>query len=433
MPKPKRDPVMLTDAKVRALRPDPAGEYHQGDLAVPGFAVRVRPSGTRVYVLFKRRPGETKPTKITIGRIDVISLADARQRAREETAAVRRGVDVNAEKRRQAEVRAAERQRALAVEANTGYPAGSFGELAEAFIRVECGALARGAEVEAVIRRSLLPAWGRRPLDGLRRRDLTALLDPVVAAGRTQAAHKLREIAIRIVNWAVDRGELETNFLASPSRGRRRSGLLRRSRRDRVLSSDEIRAVWAACDRVAKPFGDIVRLLLILGQRREEIAGMEWRELDLEQSLWIIPPARYKTELEHAVPLPAIAVDLLRHVPKIDDVYVFSTVPGTRFSGFSKSMARLRPLAGIADWRLHDLRRTVRTGLSGLRVDATHRIGSDIAERVLGHVIGGVRGIYDRYQYLDEKRDALDRWANQLRDVVEPPPANVVELRAAAG
>jgi len=96
-------------------------------------------------------------------------------------------------------------------------------------------------------------------------------------------------------------------------------------------------------------------------------------------------------------------------------------------------MKRLRGLSGIAErWTLHDLRRTVRSGLSGLRVDGSHRIGSDIAERVLGHVVGGGRGIYDRYEYLDEKREALDLWAKRLRDIVEPPLENVIELRAAA-
>jgi integrase len=420
MPQARSARVNLTDFKVKALRPDPKGEYIQGDTQVPGLGVRVRPSGGASYVVMKRLPGEAKPTRITLGRVDDLSLQDAREKARQAITATRQGVRLNAEKRR-------DRQLVRQVKAETGYRPGTFGETAERYIRSECKALARGAEVEAIIKRHLLPAWGEQALDTLRRRDLTAVLDPILAAGRTQCAHMLREIAIRIVNWAIDRGEIDINYLATASRGRRRAGILRRTRRDRVLTDDEIRASWQACDQVGWPFRDFVRLALMLGQRREEIAAMEWTELDLERRLWVIPGERYKTRVEHAVPLPASAVELISSMPRLCDRFVFSTEPGTHFSGFSKSKARLDKLSGVTGWRIHDLRRTMRTNLAGLRVDP------DTAERVLGHVIGGVRGVYDRYAYLDEKRDALDRWAARLRSIVEPPPENVVELRAASG
>src|SRR5205823_3785242 len=158
-------------------------------------------------------------------------------------------------------------------------------------------------------------------LDLLRRRDLTAELDPIMASGRTQAAHKLREVAIRLVNWAIERGDIELNYLASPSRGRRRAGIIRRIRRTRVLTDDEIRAIWRACDEIAWPFRDFVRMGLALGQRRSEIAGMEWNELDLDRALWVIPALRHKPSTEHirvdhAVPLPCIAMDMFRAMPR---------------------------------------------------------------------------------------------------------------------
>lgn len=422
MPMPKHSPVVLTDAKVRNLKPDPAGEYIQGDLATPGFGIRVRATGAASYVVMKRMPGESKPTRVTLGRVGTLTLAEARERAREATTAVRQGVDVNAEKRREQIARKAERQRARIVEEDTGFRPDTFGETVIRYMRQECTALRRGAEIEAIIRRHLLPLWGERTLDGLRRRDLTAALDPLVAAGKTQAAHKLREVAIRIVNWAVDRGDIEVNYLASASRGRKRSGILRRSRRDRVLTDDEIRAVWLACDDVGHPFGALVRLLLLTGQRKTEVAGIEWAELDLKAGIWTIPPDRYKTGIEHAVPLPAPVVDLIHAVPRICNRYVLSTRPGTHFSGYNKAKARLDELSGVNDWRLHDLRRTVRTGLAGLKVEP------DIAERVVGHVIGGVRGVYDRHRYIDEKRDALERWAQHLGGIVHPEPGKVVRL-----
>ena len=414
----KHEPVNLTDFKVKALKPD-TGEYIQGDLQVPGLGVRLRPSGAASYVVMKRLPGQTKPTRITLGRVGDLTLQDAREKAREAIAATRQGVRVNAEKRR-------ERTIARQVEAETGYRPGSFGETAERYIRSECKMLARGADVEAVIRRHLLPPWGERQLDELRRRDLTALLDPIIESGRTQSAHKLREVAIRIVNWAIDRGDIELNFLATASRGRRRAGILRRTRRDRVLTDDEIRAIWQACYHVGWPFRDFVRLALMLGQRREEIAAMEWVELDLQRRLWVIPAERYKTRVEHAIPLPAPAIELICSMPRVCERFVFSTAPGTHFSGFSKSKARLDDLSRVSGWRIHDLRRTVRTNLAALRVD------TNTAERVLGHVIGGVRGVYDRYAYLDEKREALDRWAARLGCIIDPPPENVIELRVSA-
>jgi integrase len=379
----------------------------------------MRPSGVASYVVMKRLPGHTKPTRITLGRVGVLTLQEARAEAREAIAATRQGVRVNAEKRHQ-------RTLTHRVETETGYRPGSFGEVAERYIRSECKNLTRGAEVAAIIRRCLLPAWGERLLEELRRRDLTALLDPIVETGRTQAAHKLREVAIRIVNWAIDRGDLELNFLATASRGRRRADIIRRTRRDRVLSDDEIRAVWAGCDHMGWPFRELVRLALALGQRRDEIAGMEWCEIDLAHALWVIPANRYKTRVEHTVPLPGCAVDLISSLPKLCDRFVFSTSPGTHFSGFSKAKAQLDVLSGVTGWRLHDLRRTMRTGLSALRVDP------DTAERVLGHVIGGIRGVYDHHRYEVEKRDALERWARRLETIVNPSPDNIVILSAAA-
>lgn len=425
MPQAKRAPAQLTDLKVRHLEPDPAGEYIQGDTLVPGFGVRVRSSGAKSYVVMKRLPGRTKPTRITLGRVDDLGLSDAREQARKDIAATRQGIQVNFEKRRA-------RRRLRQAEADTGYAPGTFGETAERYIQSECKALSRGRDIESIIRRHLIPAWAHLPLDALRRRDLTEQLDPVVASGRTQAAHKLREVAIRIVNWAIDRGDIEVNYLASPSRGRRRAGIIRRTRRTRVLNNDEIRAIWRACDEIAWPFGEFVRLALLLAQRRGEIAGMEWKELRYldvpERAVWIIPAWRHKPSAEqervdHAVPLPRMALDLIRSMPRVCDQFVFSTQPGTHFSGFSKAKARVDELVGFNDWRPHDLRRTARTNLSAL-------VPSDIAERVLGHTIGGVRGVYDLYAYLDEKRDALNRWAASLQNIVEPPPLNVVELRA---
>src|SRR5690348_10415047 len=184
MPKAKREPANLTDLKVRALRPDPESEYIQGDTQVPGFGVRVRPSGSAAYVVMKRLPGDTKPTRVTLGRVGDITLQEAREKAREAAAAVRQGIDVNLQKRQALDGRRAERDTAKRVRSETGYSPGTFGELATRYIERECTRLARGAEIERLVCRELLPPLGNRRLAELRRRDLNEIANAIVESGR---------------------------------------------------------------------------------------------------------------------------------------------------------------------------------------------------------------------------------------------------------
>ena len=177
------------------------------------------------------------------------------------------------------------------------------------------------------------------------------------------------------------------------------------------------------------PMGAFMRLALVTGQRRSEIATMERPELDLEGRLWTIAPAKSKNRKTHLVPLSALAVEILEGLPRIDDRYVFSTRAGTRISGFSKAKARAATLSGVMTWRLHDLRRTMATRLAELGVP------HPVVATLLNHSPRGVMGvtaIYSRYQYLDERREAMERWAQRIGEIVNPPPANVVPLHAAA-
>jgi integrase len=210
--------------------------------------------------------------------------------------------------------------------------------------------------------------------------------------------------------------------------------------RQRVLTDDEIRDLWAALDTIAGPFPAIVRTLLLTAQRREEVAQMQLPEL--EDDLWTIPEERYKTGLVHAVPLSTAAravIDKARAISKPTKArpFVFSTTAGKRsFAGFSKArrdldaaITNIRTEAGrdpMPHWTLHDLRRTARTLMTRAGVHP------DIAERVLGHVIPGVRGVYDRWEYIDEKRDALTKLAALVERILNPPTGNVVPMRAAA-
>lgn len=195
--------------------------------------------------------------------------------------------------------------------------------------------------------------------------------------------------------------------------------------RERTLSDDEVRRLWLACDQRPHPFGRYVQLLLLTACRRSELANLEWSEVDFVEQTIVIPGAKYKTGRAHLVPLSRQALALLQELPRIDDVYVFPGRGGGKpIAAFTQMKAGIDRLIDppLGDWNLHDTRRTVRTGLSRLRV-APH-----IAERVLGHAQTGMERHYDMHQYADEKRQAFQAWADFIDEVVQGKRRTVVPL-----
>jgi integrase len=187
----------------------------------------------------------------------------------------------------------------------------------------------------------------------------------------------------------------------------------REEKRERVLRDAEIAAVWQACDRLGFPFGPMVRVLLLTGQRLGEVAEMHPDELDMESDNWLIPAARSKSAREHIVPLADLTRGILAGLPRFAGPFVFSTTDGVRpVSGFSKAKARLDALSGVTGWRFHDLRRTCRTRLAAL---GTSEI---VAERILNHQPKGLIAVYNKHEYLDEKRAALAKWAETVAAIV---------------
>ena len=255
----------------------------------------------------------------------------------------------------------------------------------------------------------------------LRRLHLSELTDELLDAGKPGAANRVHEITKRIFNWAVERGEIE----ASPFATMRPP--VSKVMRERVLKPHEIEAVWRAWDAMGYPFGPLGKILLATAQRLREAAMMQWGEIDRDNGVWIISADRTKSGRETEVPLSSLALNILDGLPRFTEGgHVFTTTSGLRpVSGFSKMKTRTDGLAGVTGWRLHDLRRTARTGLAELGVPEI------IAEKVLNHSSRNVlTTIYNRHEYADEKRDALERWANRLREITEPPPENVTRLRA---
>ncbi len=265
------------------------------------------------------------------------------------------------------------------------------------------------------------PRWGKRSLLSLKRADMVKLMDEYAdRPGRKKYVHSLLR---KLFNWAVDREDIEVSPLAGmkapkPSPSRRR-----------VLGHEELVCLWIACDQVGWPWGPYVRLLILTMQRRQEVAEMDWSEIDLDAAVWTLPAERAKNDEAHVVPLTELAISQLQALRPKSRGFVFTTTGTTPVSGFSKAKRTLdeemRKLTKdrqqrcgkedvhpqIQDWRLHDLRRTGATNLQALGIPI------EVTEAVLNHISGtraGVAGIYNRYKYDPEKRTALNAWDQKL-------------------
>jgi integrase len=281
----------------------------------------------------------------------------------------------------------------------------------------EASRLRTGGTRKSTLKRLVYPALGDRPINDIRRSEIVRLLDTIEDESGPAMADKVLAFIRRVFNWHATRSD---DFRSPIVRGMARTKPSERARA-RILTDDELRTVWRVAEGQGA-FGRLVRFLLLTGARRTEASAMRWAELDSAD--WTLPGARNKTKLDLVRPLPKAALALLGPKPE-GTTFAFSTDGGaTALSGFSKLKAafdravaaELRkrdPAAGpLPTWGLHDLRRTARSLMSRAKVPTDH------AERVLGHVIGGVRATYDRHDFLDEKRDALEQLARLVNFIV---------------
>ncbi len=428
----------LTDPGIGKMSKAKKGKrVERFDAGAPGLALRITDKGVKSWSVYYRLDG--KHQRLTIGAWPEIGVAEARDRAREIKGQTKAGV--NPKETREAEKAAAEDE-----------AADTFGAIAEEYIKIEClerklkndkvlpPKLKRGREVESIIRRELMRHWQNRSFAELRKRDAIKLTEALVDAGKPAAAHRLHEIIRRIGRWAARRDRIGLNPFADMDPP------VDKVVRDRYLKPHEIEAVWNAWDTMGYPFGPFGKLLLVTAQRLREVAQIQWSEIDSDNALWVIPADRTKSGRETEVPLSTLALEILDALPRFaGGEFVFTTTSGkSPVSGFSKSKRRTDTLvleaareqaeeAGedpesvepMPHWRTHDLRRTARTGLAEVGVPQI------VAEKVLNHAERNVLvKTYDRHEYADEKRDALERWALRLREITEPPPKNVVKLSA---
>ena len=430
----------LTVASVERVRPPKSGRVEMLDAIVPGLALRVTSKGGKTWAVRYRIDG--KQRRMTLGPFPRIELDRAREKARDALELVDKGIDPAEELKVAKERQTAQRRASVTDPEGDAYEAGTFGAVVLQFINRVQSDKRRGWEFERIVRREILPDWGHRPITEITKRDINTVLDGLVDAGKPAAANRLHAIIRRIFNWAIGRGEI----LNSPCVGLEAPAPAAKKSRDRVLSDDEIRAMWEASGKMGWPFGQFFRLLLLTGQRREEVAGMERSELNLDEAKWTIPAERVKMDREHDVPLSATAIEILDDLPEFDKKLVFTSGPRGKkkanpISGWSRSKRRLDELMleilrkeaedrgddpeniEIANWRLHDLRRTFATGLAKLNVPL------HITSAALNHApstLMGVTAIYNRHAYFEERRHAHDAWDAYLRQLTGGKPDDKV-------
>jgi integrase len=383
----------LTDRAVAALKAR-AKPYAQPDPELAGHYVRVQPSGAKSYCAVVRAPS-SKQIWTTISSTEVLPITESRLRAREIIRRVKDGLP--------------------AVEPKAETFAAVANEWLERHVRKK--GLRSAPEYERLLDRYILPLWKDREFISIRRSDIAALLDKIEDRNGERQADYCLAVIRGLMNWAASRRD---DYTPPVQRGMRRQSPKAQARA-RILTDDEVKAVWAAADGA---FGGMVKLALLTAQRRDKVVGMRWQ--DIKDGVWTIPSDPREKGNAGAIALPRLALEVIEAQPGFaDNPFVFAGRGADQMSGFSKMKARLDRRSAVTDWTLHDLRRTARSLMSRAGVISDH------AERVLGHAIGGVEEVYDRHAYREEKRIALAKLATLIDNMVNPRE-NVIPLAASA-
>jgi integrase len=432
----------FTDIFIRSLKLRPGererwvAEYDP-DLEGSGRHFQIRLSGmpgrlVKTFYYVGRIPG-TSGTRHSIGRYGRITLQYARKTAEEWPELVEKGQNP---KQKELERLEAEKRKK---DAEARARANSFAAVAEEYIVRHVSKIRRSDIVSREIRAELVARWGTKQISEITSADLVKLVDDItdgLKANGTQRmkggkpvkapvqAARIYSHARALFNWAVGRDILDR----SPCEKLKLSALTaKRKKRRRILSADELRAFWSATERLGYPYRPFFRMLALTGLRRREVAQARWCQFDLQQAIWVIPAAQMKMDVDFVVPLVPAAVKLLKALPHFSKGdFLFSTTEGQRpISGFSKTKRRLDELMTeelakrhgsiieLEPWVIHDVRRSFRTNLSALPITG------EIRERLLAHAQGELSDTYDRYSYLNEKRQGLELWTDRLFTMVK--------------
>jgi integrase len=423
---------MLTDISIKTKLAKPAEKrIEHPDGKITGLYLVQQPSGAAAWALRYRVAGQSR--KLTIGAYPTIPLAAARRRAQEALGGVAAGKDPAGA---QQVARAAAKAAAEADE-----------DLVERVVDLFVERYAKPKnrdwkETARLLNKEIVSRWRGRRLSQITRANVNALLDDIVDKGAPIGANRTFSSFRKLCKWAIGRGILEhspCDGVTAPSP---------ENRRNRVLDDAEIKLVWEAAESIGWPFGPVIKTLILTGQRRDEVAGLRWSEVDLQARTWTLPAARAKNKHTHQIPLSDSAIAILQAMPRHEKVdVIFTTNSRTSVSGWSRmkrnldahiaermredAEARGAAPKAMPEWTLHDIRRSVATNLQRLGVRL------EVTEAVLNHRSGsraGIVGVYQQHDWADEKRAALDAWARRLESIVTAAMAsNVVDLAKARG
>lgn len=416
----------INKSSVDAMQPATT-EVLLWDDKVAGFGLKVMPSGTKTYLFQYRLGGRAGRTRrVTIGKHGSLTADAARREAERLAMLVSQSIDPQQQKQDSA-------RKAVDL---------AFKGYAQRFVD-DCLKVrwkASYKDGEALLRLYAIPVLGNKPMHDISRADIRAVLAPT--RKKVATCRNLFAVLRRLFRWAVSEGDIE----ASPITGMEPPPLP--VKRDRALSDQELKLAWQASDKLGYPFGPFVRLLIVTGQRLEEVSALEWSELDKARREWVLPADRAKNGSASVVPLADLAVKeldaLAKHAKRKDGWprrgFVFSTTGETSISGHSRAKRRLdreiatlakqeKDIPPIAPWRYHDLRRTLATGLQRLGVRF------EVTEAILNHVSGsksGVAGVYQLHDWGPEKRTALQAWSDHVAGLLtQQKRTNVVSLAEA--
>ena len=413
----------LTAKRVETAKPSPHKDRIDiFDAITPGLSLRITKSGSKSWVVNYRSPverdrrGQSKVKRFTLGRYPRLSLVNAREEASEVMRKIAEGDDPQKE-------RADARFAVAPYGADPVTVQEGVARYVDEHVKVRNKPRRRADgtalwEREQLLQRHVVSQLGGMAISDVTRKDVLAMHRHIEKTSGATTADRAAEALRAVFNWLDD-----TELVGSvPALRLKRKA---KQRRHRVLNDDEIQGLWHSLDADG-PFGAIVRILLLTGQRRSEVAGMCWEEIDLGNRVWSLPEERTKNNLPHVVPLSEGVLRELTDRARIGK-YVFTTTGTTPFSGYSRSKERLDRRIGFSDWTLHDLRRTYITRLNELGI-LPH-----IVEACVNHISGvakaGVAGVYNKAEYLPERIAAMERWASVVDGIVAGGDAgNVIPI-----
>lgn len=371
------------------------------DSEMAGFGIRLFPSGKKSFVLFYRI--KNKQYLYTVGRYGKVTLERARELATMRFGEIADNQDPLKERK------VSKRKNSHTVE-----------KTVKAFIEKYAKEHTRNwQEAERILEKDVVPVIGKKPVDEVTKDDIIKILDNVVKRKARIMANRTLAHTRRFFNWCVERNLIPYSpafKVAAPSKS---------ISRNFVIADVELKEIWEVSSDVNQPFASLIKFLFLTGQRRGEAASMKWTDIDKKKKLWTIPRENNKSDREHIVPLSDMALSIIEDMPKLG-VYIFSDTGKRPFENFSRdkkiidraidNKREARNEHSMRAWRIHDIRRTLASGMAQLGV-APH-----VVEKLLNHsggIISGVAAVYNRYEYQDEMRDAVDKWASHVQEILE--------------